>query len=254
MIAIPRRIAQELKVDERQVAAAVELLDAGSTVPFIARYRKEATGALDDTQLRNLEERLRYLRELEDRAQGHSRFGEVAGQADAGTGDGGSRRGLQGEARRHLSALQAQAPHQGDHRPRGRASARSPPICSPTPCAIRASEAEKFVDEEKGVKTPEEALEGARAILVEQFSEKAELIGVLRENFWSRGRIVSKVRDGKAQEGAKYRRLFRFLRAAAQTAVPSHPRAVSRREGGDSRSRAGAGKRRRGRGPGRSGL
>ncbi len=67
MISIPRQIAKELKVDERQVVAAVELLDAGSTVPFIARYRKEATGALDDTQLRNLEERLRYLRELEDR-------------------------------------------------------------------------------------------------------------------------------------------------------------------------------------------
>src|SRR6516164_3239920 len=67
MIPISRRIAQELKVEERQVAAAVELLDAGATVPFIARYRKEATGALDDTQLRNLEERLRYLRELEER-------------------------------------------------------------------------------------------------------------------------------------------------------------------------------------------
>ncbi len=67
MISLPRQIAQELKVEERQVAAAVELLDAGSTVPFIARYRKEATGALDDTQLRKLEERLRYLRELEER-------------------------------------------------------------------------------------------------------------------------------------------------------------------------------------------
>ena len=98
------------------------------------------------------------------------------------------------------------------------------------------------------MKTPEEALEGARAILVEQFSEKAELIGVLRENFWTRGRIVSKVRDGKAQEGAKYSRLFRFLRAADQIAVASHPGAVPRREGGNPRSGAGAGKRgRRGR-------
>ena len=67
MISIARRIAQELNVEERQVAAAVELLDGGATVPFIARYRKEATGALDDTQLRTLEERLRYLRELEER-------------------------------------------------------------------------------------------------------------------------------------------------------------------------------------------
>src|SRR5271157_4394260 len=67
MISISRRIAQELKVEERQVAAAVELLDGGSTVPFIARYRKEATGALDDAQLRTMAERLSYLRELEER-------------------------------------------------------------------------------------------------------------------------------------------------------------------------------------------
>ena len=82
MNAINRRIAQELKVAERQVTAAVELLDAGSTVPFIARYRKEATGALDDTQLRKLEERLRYLRELEERRAAILEFDPLAGQAD----------------------------------------------------------------------------------------------------------------------------------------------------------------------------
>ena len=98
MISIPRQIAKELKVDERQVVAAVELLDAGSTVPFIARYRKEATGALDDTQLRNLEERLRYLRELEDRRAAILELDPQPGQADAGTGDGGARRRIQGEA------------------------------------------------------------------------------------------------------------------------------------------------------------
>ena len=80
--------------------------------------------------------------------------------------------------------------------------------------------AEKFVDAEKGVKTPEEALEGARAILVEQFSEKAELIGVLRENFWTRGRIVSKLRDGKAQEGAKFADYFDFFEPLPK--LPSH--------------------------------
>ena len=80
--------------------------------------------------------------------------------------------------------------------------------------------AEKFVDAEKGIKTPEEALEGARAILVEQFSEKAELIGVLRENFWTRGRIVSKVRDGKAQEGAKFADYFDFFEPLPK--LPSH--------------------------------
>ncbi len=97
MISIPRRIAEELKVEERQVAAAVELLDAGSTVPFIARYRKEATGALDDTQLRNLEERLRYLRELEERRKAILEFDQRAGQADAGAEGGRPRRRVQGQ-------------------------------------------------------------------------------------------------------------------------------------------------------------
>ena len=84
MTSIARRIAEELNVEERQVVAAVELLDGGATVPFIARYRKEATGALDDTQLRKLEERLRYLRELEDRRKAILDSIREPGQADAG--------------------------------------------------------------------------------------------------------------------------------------------------------------------------
>ena len=128
MNAINRRIAQELQVAEGQVTAAVDLLDAGSTVPFIARYRKEATGALDDTQLRTLEERLRYLRELEDRRK--AMLDSIRSQ-DKLTPELEKqllRRGHKGAARRHLSALQAQAPHQGDHRPRGRpwAAGRGP--------------------------------------------------------------------------------------------------------------------------------
>ncbi len=98
MNAINRRIAQELQVAEGQVTAAVDLLDAGSTVPFIARYRKEATGALDDTQLRTLEERLRYLRELEDRRKAVLELDPLAGQAVARAGKTGFGGGHQGAA------------------------------------------------------------------------------------------------------------------------------------------------------------
>jgi uncharacterized protein len=219
MISIPRRIAQELKVEERQVAAAVELLDAGSTVPFIARYRKEATGALDDTQLRNLEERLRYLRELEER---RSAIVESVRAQDK----------LTPELETALLGAETKARLEDLYLPfkpkrRSKATIAREAGLGPLAADLLADpsrdprqRAEAFVDAEKGVKTPEEALEGARAILVEQFSEKAELIGFLRESFWSRGRIVSKVREGKAQEGAKFSDYFDFFEALAK--LPSH--------------------------------
>ncbi|MGO9944944.1 MAG: Tex family protein [Rhodoblastus sp.] len=219
MISIPRRIAQELHVEERQVAAAVELLDAGSTVPFIARYRKEATGALDDTQLRNLEERLRYLRELEER---RSAIVESVRAQDK----------LTPELETALLGAETKAKLEDLYLPfkpkrRSKATIAREAGLGPLASALLAdpsqappARAEKFVDEAKGIRTPEEALEGARAILVEQFSEKAELIGFLRESFWSRGRIVSKVRDGKAQEGAKFSDYFDFFEPLAK--LPSH--------------------------------
>ena len=220
MISIARRIAQELNVEERQVAAAVELLDAGSTVPFIARYRKEATGALDDTQLRNLEERLRYLRELEDRRKAILEFGQVAGQADAAAGGRDSRRA---DSKARLEDIYL------PYKPKRRTKATIAREAGLAPLAADLladpsrdprAEARKIRRADKGVATPEEALEGARAILVEQFSEKADLIGILRENFWSRGRIVSKVRDGKTSEGAKYSDYFDFFEPL--TKLPSH--------------------------------
>jgi uncharacterized protein len=219
MISIARRIAQELKVEERQVAAAVDLLDAGSTVPFIARYRKEATGALDDTQLRNLEERLRYLRELEDRRKAIldsvKSQDKLTPQLEAEI--------LGAESKSKLEDIYL------PYKPKRRTKATIAREAGLAPLAADLladpmrdprAEAEKYIDEDKGVKTPEEALDGARAILVEQFSEKADLIGTLREAFWSRGRMVSKVRDGKAQEGAKYADYFDFFEPL--TKLPSH--------------------------------
>ncbi|MCI4678893.1 RNA-binding transcriptional accessory protein [Rhodoblastus acidophilus] len=219
MVSIARRIALELKVEERQVAAAVELLDAGSTVPFIARYRKEATGALDDTQLRNLEERLRYLRELEDRRkvilESVKSQDKLTPQLESEI--------LAAESKAKLEDIYL--PYKPKRRTRatiareaGLAPLAADLLADPT--RDPRTEAARYVDEAKGVKTPEEALEGARAILVEQFSEKSDLIGRLRENFWTRGRIVSKVRDGKAQEGAKYADYFDF--AEPLTKLPSH--------------------------------
>ena len=117
---INQRIAKELGVAPGQVAAAVELLGEGSTVPFIARYRKEKTGGLDDTQLRKLEERLGYLRELEDRRATVLKTHRGAGQADAGAGARHQRRRDQGRAGRPLRAVQAEAAHQGADRARSR--------------------------------------------------------------------------------------------------------------------------------------
>ena len=219
MISIPRQIAKELKVDERQVVAAVELLDAGSTVPFIARYRKEATGALDDTQLRNLEERLRYLRELEER---RSAVLESIRSQDKMTP----------ELEKQLLGADTKAQLEDiylPYKPKRRTKATIAREAGLAPLAEGLlgnpmldpqGEAQKFVDEAKGVKSASEALEGARAILVEKFTEKAELVGRLRENFWARGRLVSKVRDGKAQDGAKYSDYFDFFEPLPK--LPSH--------------------------------
>ena len=219
MISIPRRIAQELKVEERQVAAAVQLLDEGATVPFIARYRKEATGALDDTQLRNLEERLRYLRELEERRA--AILDSVKAQDKLSPALEAEILGAETKAQLEDIYL----PYKPKRRTKatiareaGLAPLAEGLLADPSrePRILAAT----YVDEAKGVKTPEEALDGARSILVEQFSEKADLIGALRENFWTRGRIVSKVRDGKTQDGAKYADYFDFFEPL--TKLPSH--------------------------------
>jgi len=219
MNAINRRIAQELQVAEGQVTAAVDLLDAGSTVPFIARYRKEATGALDDTQLRTLEERLRYLRELEER---RSAVLESIRSQDKMTP----------ELEKQLLGADTKAQLEDiylPYKPKRRTKATIAREAGLAPLAEGLlgnpmldpqGEAQKFVDEAKGVKSASEALEGARAILVEKFTEKAELVGRLRENFWARGRLVSKVRDGKAQDGAKYSDYFDFFEPLPK--LPSH--------------------------------
>ncbi|PJN41843.1 RNA-binding transcriptional accessory protein [Streptomyces sp. CB02959] len=216
---IEARIADELGVRERQVKAAVELLDGGSTVPFIARYRKEATEMLDDAQLRSLEERLRYLRELEERRTAVLESVRSQGKLDAA---------LEAQIREAESKARLEDIYL-PFKPKRRTKAQIAREAGLTPLADGlladpsvepASAAAAFVDADKGVADPAAALEGARAILTERFSEDADLIGELRERMWSRGRVAAKVRAGKEEEGAKFADYFDF--AEPFTELPSH--------------------------------
>ncbi|MEV0598552.1 Tex family protein [Streptomyces sp. NPDC050315] len=213
------RIAGELGVKERQVKAAVELLDGGSTVPFIARYRKEATEMLDDAQLRALEERLRYLRELEERRTAVLESVRSQGKLDAALE--AQIRGAESKARlediylpfKPKRRTKAQIAREAGLEPLADGLLSDPSV---EPQAAAAA----FVDADKGVADPAAALEGARAILTERFSEDADLIGELRERMWTRGQVASKVREGKEEAGAKFADYFDF--AEPFTELPSH--------------------------------
>ncbi|MFI1004771.1 Tex family protein [Streptomyces galbus] len=216
---IEGRIAEELGVRERQVKAAVELLDSGSTVPFIARYRKEATEMLDDAQLRTLEERLRYLRELEDRRsailESVREQGKLTDELEARI------RGAETKARLEDIYL----PYKPKRRTKAQIAREAglEPLAEGLlgdPSVDPAAAAAAFVDADRGVADAQAALDGARAILTERFSEDADLIGELRERMWVRGRLAAKVREGKEEAGAKFADYFDF--SEPFTALPSH--------------------------------
>jgi protein Tex len=218
MKSINQRIAEELSVAERQVAAAVDLLDGGATVPFIARYRKEATDALDDTQLRTLEERLRYLRELEDRRKAILDSVREQGKLDSAL----EQQILEADTKARLEDIYL--PYKPKRRTKAQIARENG--LEPLADALLAhperdptEQATAFVKAD-AVATPQDALDGARAILVERFAEDAELIGRLREDFWSRGKLVSTVRDGKQAAGAKFSDYFDF--SEPLTKLPSH--------------------------------
>ncbi|MGW7099462.1 Tex family protein [Streptomyces sp. NPDC054838] len=218
-MSIEGRIAEELGVRERQVKAAVELLDGGSTVPFIARYRKEATEMLDDAQLRTLEERLRYLRELEDRRAAILDSVREQGKLDAEL----EARIREADTKARLEDIYL--PFKPKRRTKAQIAREAglEPLAEgllADPSVEPAVAAAAFVDPDKGVADAAAALEGARAILTEKFAEDADLIGELRERMWSRGRLASKVREGKEETGAKFADYFDF--AEPFTALPSH--------------------------------
>src|SRR5262245_9871744 len=212
-------IASELGVREPQVRAAVDLLDGGATVPFVARYRKEATGGLDDAQLRTLEERLRYLRELEERRAQVLESIEAQGKLD----DDLRARIMAADSKARLEDIYL------PYKPKRRTKAQIAREAGLEPLAVAlladpgldpSATAAGYVNPDAGVADAAAALEGARAILVEHFGEDADLIGVLRERLWSNGRLASTVRKGKEEAGAKFADYFAFSEALNR--LPSH--------------------------------
>lgn len=216
---ISQRIAEELDVREQQVEAAVALLDGGATVPFIARYRKEATGALDDAQLRTLEERLNYLRELEDRRVTILNSVREQGKLDAAL----EAAILAADSKGRLEDIYL------PFKPKRRTKAEIAKEAGLEPLAdLLLTQPQNdpqvaalsFIDADKQVADAPAALDGARSILVERFAEDADLIGGLREHMWSNGLLASKLRDSKKEAGAKFSDYFDFNEPLNK--LPSH--------------------------------
>ncbi len=213
------RIAEELGVNTRQVIAAVNLLDEGATVPFIARYRKEVTGGLDDGQLRTLDVRLAYLRELEERRQvvlnSIREQEKLTPELEAAL--------LAADTKTLLEDLYL------PYKPKRRTKAQIAREAGLQPLAdalladaslIPEAVAAAYVDAEKGVADVAAALEGARQILMERFTEDATLTGSLREKIWADGILVSRLVEGKEDAGAKFRDYFEYDEAVVK--IPSH--------------------------------
>ncbi len=216
-LSVDERIADELGVARRQVSAAVELLDGGATVPFIARYRKEATGALDDAQLRTLEERLRYLRELDERREAIrneiAAQGKLAAELDEQI--------RQADSKARLEDLYL--PYKPKRRTKAQLAREAglEPLADlllADPAKDPRHEAANYISE--NVPDVTAALDGARAILVERFGEDADLLGELREAMATRGTLISRVREGQEAEGAKFADYFEFSEPFAR--LPSH--------------------------------
>ena len=216
---ISQLIAQELNVRDSQILAAIQLLDDGNTIPFIARYRKEATGGLDDTQLRHFETRLIYLRELEDRRQTILKSIEEQGK-------------LTDELRDKIQATQSKTeledlylPFKPKRRTKGQIAIEAglesladllwnEPKTEPETTAL------DYVNAEKGVSDVRAALDGARYILMERFAEDAGLLAKVRDYLSKNALLVSKVLEGKEIEGAKFQDYFDHQELLKN--VPSH--------------------------------
>jgi protein Tex len=216
---ITQRIATELGVAVGQVVAAADLMGEGATVPFIARYRKEKTGGLDDTQLRTLEARLGYLRELEERRRTVLRSIEGQGKLTPELA------GLINTAQSKVELEDLYAPY----RPKRRSKAQQARAAGLEPLADALlrnpaldpmAEASKFVDAAKAVADARAALDGARQILIERIGETPKLLGDLREWQWTEGVLAAKLTKGKAAEGAKFSDYFAFNQKIKE--LPSH--------------------------------
>ncbi|WP_448622641.1 Tex family protein [Dickeya fangzhongdai] len=217
--ALSQIIASELQARTEQVSAAIQLLDEGNTVPFIARYRKEVTGGLDDTQLRQLESRLSYLRELEERRQTILKSIEEQGKlTDA----------LATSINTTLSKTELEdlyLPYKPKRRTRGQIAIEAglEPLADSLwndPSQTPEHVADAYVNADNGVADVKAALDGARYILMERFAEDAALLAKVRDYLWKNAHLVSRVVEGKEEDGAKFRDYFDHHEPLSQ--VPSH--------------------------------
>ncbi len=219
MLNIASCIAEELSISRQQTAAAIALLDEGATVPFISRYRKEKTGGLDDTQLRNLDERLRYLRELAERRETILKSIEEQGK-------------LTDPLRTSIETAETKTQLEDlylPYKPKRRTKAQMAREAGLAPLAelllqdptrIPEQEAQAFISPKDKVDDTKAALEGAKQILMEQFSENATLLGKLREYMWSNGELVTQMSPGSEQAGQKFADYFDYREAINK--IPSH--------------------------------
>ncbi|MGR3134572.1 Tex family protein [Vibrio vulnificus] len=217
--AICNLIAQELNVRPEQVTAAVALIDDGNTVPFIARYRKEVTGGLDDTQLRNLDSRLSYLRELDDRRQTILKSIQEQGKLTAEL----ESEILTADSKTRLEDLYL--PYKPKRRTKGQIAIEAglEPLADTLwnhPQTEPESEATRYINGDKGVEDSKAALDGARAILMERIAEDANLLEKIRQYLNRHAEIVSRVVAGKEHEGEKFKDYFEHNEAISK--VPSH--------------------------------
>ncbi|MEW6366969.1 MAG: Tex family protein [Acidobacteriota bacterium] len=219
MNTIVERIARELSVEARQVEAARQLLDDGATVPFISRYRKEATGGLDDTQLRAAEERLGYLRELEERRgvilRSIEEQGKLTPELEAAIGEADTKVRLEDLylPYRPRRRTKAQIAREAGLEPLAHTLLQDPRL-------VPEEAARAYIGDDKNVPDVAAALDGARQILMEEFSEEAELIGVLRDFFWQHARLRSRVVADRREAGVKFSDYFRTEEPVRR--VPSH--------------------------------
>lgn len=216
---ISQIIANELTVQPKQILAAISLLDEGNTIPFIARYRKEVTGGLDDTQLRHFESRLSYLRELDERRQTILKSIEEQGK-------------LTDDLRQAIETTQSKTeledlylPYKPKRRTRGQIALEAglEPLADllwQQPNLHPETVAQEYINAEKGVTDSKAALDGARYILMERFAEDAQLLAKVRAYLTNHAEIVAKVMTGKEEEGEKFRDYFDHHELLKN--VPSH--------------------------------
>ena len=219
LMSIPVKISQELNVKPQQIEAVIALLDEGATVPFIARYRKEMHGALDDSQLRELQSRLIYLRELEERRTSILSSIEEQGKLTPVL----KKRILAAETKTVLEDLYL--PYKPKRRTKGQIAIEAgletlADALYENPTLDPAQEALPFIDANKGVADVKAALEGAKYILMERFAEDAQIIGQLRQYLWEHGQLQVNVVEGKEADGAKFSDYFDY--SEALNSIPSH--------------------------------